>query len=112
MLCAKATNGLPQHSQRLEMGGDSLRMVSLLESRFVTTEEATRKCLSGVHLFYTNKDADAYNTANAKACNEYAVHCSAVDTICGHRSHEEYTQAKSTVATSQKQSQLELQHTW
>ncbi|XP_037505577.1 uncharacterized protein LOC119381899 [Rhipicephalus sanguineus] len=84
--------------------------VSLLESRFVTTEEAARKCPSGVRLFYTNKDADAYNIATAEACNEYAVHCPAVDTICGHRSHEEYTQAKSTVATMSKTDMANLNH--
>ncbi|XP_065304810.2 uncharacterized protein [Dermacentor albipictus] len=76
--------------------------VSLLESRFVTTEEAANKCPSGVRLFYTNKDADAFNIATAEACTEYAIHCPATDTICGHRSDEEYTHAKVRVATMSK----------
>ncbi|XP_072142204.1 uncharacterized protein [Dermacentor andersoni] len=76
--------------------------VSLLESRFVTTEEAANKCPSGVRLFYTNKDADAFNISTAEACTEYAIHCPATDTICGHRSDEEYTHAKVRVATMSK----------
>ncbi|KAH7936789.1 hypothetical protein HPB49_004458 [Dermacentor silvarum] len=67
--------------------------VSLLESGFVTTGEAAQKCPSGVRLFYTKKEADAFHIATAEACTEYAIHCSALDTICGHRSDEEYAHA-------------------
>ncbi|CAN7939031.1 unnamed protein product, partial [Ixodes hexagonus] len=76
--------------------------VSLLESRFVTTEEAAKKCPSGLGLFYTNKDADVFNIATANACTEYAIHCPAVDTICGHSFDEEYAHARATVATMSK----------
>ncbi|XP_037579641.1 ATP-dependent DNA helicase PIF1-like [Dermacentor silvarum] len=76
--------------------------VSLLESRFVTTEEAAQKCPSGVRLFFTNKEADAFNIAIAEACTEYAIHCSAVDTIFGYRSDEEYAHAKARVANMSK----------
>ncbi|KAK8781746.1 hypothetical protein V5799_016915 [Amblyomma americanum] len=78
--------------------GLALDEVSLLESRFVTTEDAA-KCLYGVGLFCTNEDADAFHIATAEACTEYAIHCPAIGTICGHRSDEVYTHAKARVAT-------------
>ncbi|EEC05668.1 hypothetical protein IscW_ISCW003843 [Ixodes scapularis] len=82
--------------------------VSYLESRSVTTEKAAKRCPSGVPL--EHKGAEAFDIATAEACTEYAIHCLAVDTICGHSFDEEYAHAEARVATMSKVEMANLTH--
>ncbi|KAH7978327.1 hypothetical protein HPB49_005197 [Dermacentor silvarum] len=80
------------------------------DDAFLAVTSANPKCPSGVRRFYTNKEADAFNIATAEACTEYAIHGSAVDTICGHRSGEEYAHVKAGVANISKVEMANLTH--
>ena len=56
--------------------------LELIESRFVTKEDADRLCPSGIRLFFENDDVDAYNNEICRSC-ENAFTSVAVDTLIG-----------------------------
>ncbi|KAK8778496.1 hypothetical protein V5799_020164 [Amblyomma americanum] len=71
-------------------GGRALtdQEVRLLNSRFVTREEASAKCSDAVRLYFSNTDFDAYNESVAEGGRNKVVHM-APDDVYGHRSPTE-----------------------
>lgn len=68
-----------------ELNNDEIRV---LTDRFVTREQAAIQCPMAVRLFFSNKDADAYNRMVAESC-EYKHDSVAIHVVTGHRSRQE-----------------------
>ncbi|KAL3247113.1 hypothetical protein MRX96_057227 [Rhipicephalus microplus] len=60
--------------------------VQMFQGRFVSKDDAKRCCPHGVRLFYSNKEADAYNMRGAIEDVEDIYVTNADDTIVGYRS--------------------------
>ncbi|XP_042146305.1 uncharacterized protein LOC120843399, partial [Ixodes scapularis] len=67
--------------------------IALIQSRFVTQQQAETCCPGGIRLYYSNKESDYYNTNTAIATEDNCVACPARDTIVGFRSVQEKTEA-------------------
>ncbi|KAL1444162.1 hypothetical protein MTO96_045648 [Rhipicephalus appendiculatus] len=72
--------------------------VRVLQSRFVTAAVAQNLCPGGVRLFYSNKDADAYNSSLVTGDASVVV-SNADEIIVGHKSQNQYDNAKANLAT-------------
>ncbi|XP_042150314.1 uncharacterized protein LOC120844489 [Ixodes scapularis] len=76
--------------------------IALIESRFVTQQQAETGCPGGIRLYYSNKESDYYNTNTAIATEDNSVACAARDTIVGFRSMQEKTEAMRKAETLPK----------
>ncbi|XP_040078914.1 uncharacterized protein LOC120850477 [Ixodes scapularis] len=76
--------------------------IALIQSRFVTQQQAETCCPGGIRLYYSNKESDYYNTNTAIATEDNCVACPARDTIVGFRSMQEKTEAMRKAETLPK----------
>ncbi|XP_042149867.1 uncharacterized protein LOC121837984, partial [Ixodes scapularis] len=76
--------------------------IALIQSRFVTQQQAETCCPGGIRLYYSNKESDYYNTNAAIATEDNCVACPAGDTIVGFRSMQEKTEAMRKAETLPK----------
>ncbi|XP_037523559.1 uncharacterized protein LOC119400570 [Rhipicephalus sanguineus] len=60
--------------------------VDMLQARFVSKDDAKLHCPHGVRLFYSNKEAEVYNTQDAVQDVDAIYEANADDTIVGYRS--------------------------
>ncbi|XP_037503502.1 ATP-dependent DNA helicase PIF1-like, partial [Rhipicephalus sanguineus] len=68
--------------------------VDMLQARFVSKDDAKLHCPHGVRLFYSNKEAEAYNTQDAVQDVDAIYEANADDTIVRYRSDADCESAK------------------
>ncbi|KAL1483716.1 hypothetical protein MTO96_032990 [Rhipicephalus appendiculatus] len=81
-LLSKIGDGDPLHEEDVRM----------LQSRLVTTAVAQNQCPGGVRLFYSNNDADVYNSSLVSGDASVVV-SNADEIIIGHKSQNQYDNA-------------------
>ncbi|KAL1474284.1 hypothetical protein MTO96_021097 [Rhipicephalus appendiculatus] len=64
--------------------------VYMLQARFVSKYDAKLRCPHGIRLFYSNKEAEAYNTQHAVQDVDAIHEINADDTIVGYRSDADF----------------------